>query len=335
VSGPIRVVVVEDSPTQAAHIRSVLEEGGAFDVVGVAADVGEAVAAVSRHRPDAVTMDLEIPGGGGQLAIERIMAAAPTPILLLSQLVDSAAAPSAIDALAAGAVDVLPKPQRWTAADAEALRRNLRAVSAVPVVARRRWIARPGIAHEEPLVALAASTGGPRALATVLAGMGPVAAPVLVVQHIHPRFVDSLGAWLGEQCGVPVQTARDGDRARAGHVYLAPGEAHLKLGPRRRLVLDPEPPRLHRPSADVLFESVARHAGPAGVAAVLTGMGRDGAAGLLAIRQAGGRTFAQDEATSVIFGMPGAARELGAAATVAALDGLGPAIARAVERITR
>lgn len=331
---PIRVVVVEDSPTQAAHIKAMLEQGGEFDVVAIAANARVAITEVAERRPDAVTMDLEMPGGGGQFAIEHIMEATPSPILLFSHLAASTTSPAAVEALGAGAVDVLAKPTHWTANDGDVLRRRVRLISAVPVVRRRRpgstQVRERRSAETGPLVALAASTGGPQALAAVLAGMGSVPAPVLVVQHIHPNFVDGLATMLSGTGHLPVEVGRHGQRLEPGHVYLAPSGAHLKLGRNRCLVVDPEPASLHRPSADVLFESVARNAGSAAVAALLTGMGRDGATGLRAIRQAGGMTVAQDEATSVVYGMPGVAQEIGAASAVLPLDRIGAAIALAV-----
>ena len=334
-SRPISVVVVEDSPTQAAHIKAMLEQGGEFAVVAIAADARAAISEVADRRPDAVTMDLELPGGGGQFAIEQIMQASPSPILLFSHLAVSTTSLAAVDALGAGAVDVLAKPAHWTADDADRLRRRVRLISAVPVVRRRLpgSAARPrgGNRASSPLVALAASTGGPPALAAVLAGMGELTAPVLIVQHIHPNFVDGLAELLAGT-GSPVSLGRHGERLEPGRIYLAGSGAHLKLGPGRRLEVDPEPQSLHRPSADVLFESVARHAGPAAVAALLTGMGRDGATGLRSIRQAGGMTVAQDKASSAVFGMPGVAQRIGAASAVLPVHRIGPAIALAVKR---
>jgi two-component system, chemotaxis family, protein-glutamate methylesterase/glutaminase len=330
----LRAIVVEDSLTQRVHLARLLEAEGDIAVVAEAKDVGEAVAKVARHRPDVVTMDLDLPGGGGQAAIERIMAESPVPILVLSGIIEGAAAVPAIRALAAGAVDAVPKPTTWTDAAARDLRRQLRTVSSVPVVSRRAGVRRrraavvPG--SPGPVVAIAASTGGPAALTAVLAGMPALSAPVLIVQHIHPSFVDGFVAWLDEAGPMPVRLARSGALAEPGVVHVAPGDVHLRLESRGRLRLDPEPPGLHRPSADELLRSVAEWAGAGAVGVVLTGMGDDGAQGLLAIREAGGRTFAQSRESCTVFGMPRAAERLGAVEEMLPPDRIGEAIAHAV-----
>jgi two-component system chemotaxis response regulator CheB len=184
-----------------------------------------------------------------------------------------------------------------------------------------------------PVVALAASTGGPGALAEVLAGLGDVAAPVLVVQHIHPDFISGLVSWMARVSALPVHMARHGEATLAGHVYIGPGEVHLRLDRHGHIALDPAPPTRHRPSADELFGSVAEHAGVNGVGAVLTGMGCDGARGLLALRGRGGRTFAQDEASCAVYGMPRAAYELGAVSDVVSLGDIAARIVLAVREM--
>ena len=301
-------------------------------MVGVARTVDEALAAVGREAPDVVTMDLEIPGGGGVEAIRRIMRDTPTPVVVLSRLIADAGAPEAIEGLAAGAIDALPKPDTWTPEEVARLQRSVRLAGGVVVVRRRGPRAprpRPGSGVHATAVGLAASTGGPAALATVFETLGRVAAPVLVVQHIEPRFVESLAQWLARVSPMPVSVARDGERAEPGHVYVGPGGRHLCLDGNDRIVLPEQPATLHRPSADVLFESLARSAGRRTVAALLTGMGKDGAQGLLRIREAGGTTIVQDEASSVVFGMPQAAVRLGAAQRVLPLDAIGEAVRRA------
>jgi two-component system chemotaxis response regulator CheB len=177
---------------------------------------------------------------------------------------------------------------------------------------------------------LAASTGGPPALAEVLAGLRDLTAPVLIVQHIHPDFVTGLVSWMTRVSALPVHVARHGQPLVAGQVYIGPGDVHLRLDARGRIALDPAPPAVHRPSADELFRSVAEHAGPAGVGVIMTGMGNDGAAGLLALRGRGGRTFAQDEASCAVFGMPQAAYRLGAVSDMVALCDIAGNVVRAV-----
>jgi two-component system chemotaxis response regulator CheB len=243
-----------------------------------------------------------------------------------------------IRALQAGAVEAMPKPERWTEEHGPELRRQVRRVSGVPVIRRRRPGARQrmpaslrSVGAREAVIAIAASTGGPVALAALLREIGEVGAPILVVQHIHTSFAPGFAAWLAGASGLNVSLAAAGEHAQPCHVYVAPGDMHLRLAADRRLELSGEPPTLHRPSADVLFESVARHAGARSIGVVLTGMGEDGANGLLAIRRAGGVALAQDEATSAVYGMPRAATELGAAELVLPL----PEIASAVQAALR
>jgi two-component system, chemotaxis family, protein-glutamate methylesterase/glutaminase len=337
VTPAVRVVVVEDSPVQRAHLVDVLQEEGDIAVVGQAGDPPEALALVGRLRPDVVTMDLGLPGEGGLGAIEQIMAGAPTPILVVSALVTAGGSAAAVEALLAGAVEALPKPRRWDAEAARQLRCRVRLLASVAVVAHPRG-RRPLPAPEPgqaPPVAIAASTGGPAALAEVLAGLGGLAASVLVVQHLHPQLVDGFLGWMRRVAAMPVVVAADGDRPQPGVVYVAPTGAHLKLVDRagRRLVLDPDPVGLHRPSADELFASVAAAAGRSSVGVLLTGMGDDGAAGLLDLRRTGAATIVQDERSSVVFGMAQAALRLGAAGDVLGLAAIPAGIRAAVARL--
>jgi two-component system chemotaxis response regulator CheB len=169
-------------------------------------------------------------------------------------------------------------------------------------------------------------------LAQVLSGLAGLPAPVLVVQHLHPDFVDGLVSWMSRESGLPVKLAETGATLERGTVYIARGDTHLRLGPDRRIVLTPDPATLHRPSANELFTSVAQHAGSDGIGVVLTGMGDDGATGLLAIRRAGGITIAQDEATCAVYGMPRAATRVGAVMEVVPLDAVANALMRATRR---
>ncbi len=335
----VRAVLVEDSAVQAAALIRMLEAEGDILVVATASDARAAADAVARHRPDVVTVDLEI-SGTGQRAIEQIMADTPTPILVVSGGVDPArAAAPAMQALAAGAVEALPKPEVWEEGDARELRRQVRRVSRIPVIRRRGWARgeRPPrttgrAVATDGVIAVAASTGGPAALATLLKGIAREGVPILLVQHIHAAFADGFAEWLSTVSGVDAVIARDGGRMTAGRAHVAPGGCHLRLGPRGRLEVSAEPETLQRPSADVLFRSVARHGGRRSVGILLTGMGDDGAEGLLAMRAAGARTFAQDEATSAVFGMPRAAQRIGAAEAVLALDELAAAVREALRR---
>jgi two-component system chemotaxis response regulator CheB len=338
VTAAVRVVVVEDSLVQRAHLVSVLQADSDIEVVDEAATVGEALECVTRARPDVVTVDLNIPEGGGQLLIERIMASLPTPILVLSATVKNDQSASAIEALAAGALVALPKPTRWTAVEEGTLRRTVRNLNRVSVIRHPRGRLRQAVPEPvpaslagTPVVAIAASTGGPAALATIFSGLAVVAAPVLVVQHLHPDFIDGFVRWMTRVSAMPVVVAEDGRTVQPGHVYVAPGATHLRLASASTIELSASPESLHRPSADELFGSVATHVGAAGIGVLLTGIGDDGARGLLAMATAGGRTFAQNEASSAVFGMPRAAGELGAVQQF--LDPGG--IARAIRRLVR
>lgn len=335
-----RVVLVDADVADAAVIRREIEADGDLLVSAVARDPESAATLVERDQPGVVAIALDLPDGGGQAVVERIMAEHPTPILVLSEASDGAT--PAVRALAAGAVEAMPKPATWTPEAGAELRRQIRRVGTVPVIRRRRPAGRqqarggPGsrASPAGPVVAIAASTGGPPALAALLASLVGVQAPILVVQHIHPSFAGGFATWLGSASGRQVELAAHKARARDCVVYVAPGETHLRLGSDRRLVLTEEPAGLHRPSADVLLQSVAEVAGRQAVGVLLTGMGEDGAAGLLAIRRAGGCTLAQDEASSAVYGMPRAAVRLSAVDKTLPLGKLAGAIRGAVEERT-
>jgi two-component system, chemotaxis family, protein-glutamate methylesterase/glutaminase len=343
----IRVVVVEDSLVQRSHLVAALAADGDITVVGEATGAGEAAALVERLRPDVVTLDLQIPDGGGLAAVERIMAFAPTPILILSGTIAGRESQAAVAALVAGALDAVPKPARWTPDAERDLRDRVRLLGRTPVIRhpKGRLSPTPPVAPPSAyrsgggggaLVGIAASTGGPQALATVLGGLGLLSAAVLVVQHLHPDFLAGFVSWMDRACPLPVVEAVAGAPLRPGIVHVGPVGVHLKVdGSGRHVVLDPAPATLHRPSANELFTSIARSAGPGGVGVVLTGMGDDGASGLLALRRAGGRTIAQDEATSAVYGMPKAAVTVGAVAEVVALGDIAAAVQRAVRGVRR
>jgi len=333
----IRAVVIEDSLRQRTQLVRILQADGDIDVVGLATTAGEAAALVERIRPDVVALGLQVRDPGGRTTIEQIMARTPTAILALCPGPGGAHSLPALEALAAGALDVLARPQAWSPWDEAQLRRCLRSLhkaGIVPLPRARAAGSREGSVPPPPaatpVVALAASTGGPPALAEVLSGLEGLEAPVLVVQHIHHSFVSGLVAWMARACPLPVELARHGEPALPGRVYIAAGGLHLRLDARRRLALSPVPVTIHRPSADELLCSLADHAGAAGIGVVLTGMGDDGAKGLLALRQRGGRTLAQDEGTSAVFGMPQASQRLGAVNELLPLGDIAAAVLRAV-----
>ena len=353
-TGPARVVVVEDSLVQRAKLVAVLESDGDIEVVGEATTAVEAIALVASLRPDVVTLDLNIPDGGGQYALEQIMAHTPTPVLVLSSTVSDRTSAPAVEALVGGALLAVPKPTRWTAEFESDLRRNVRMIRSVPVIRHMRGRLRGApptpIPHSPPtsqlmahrrtspmdscVVAIAASTGGPPALATVLQGLSSLTAPVLIVQHIHADFVQGFVDWMARVSPLEVVLAQRGQPLRDHCVHIAPGGTHLCISHDWKIDLVSAPATVHRPSADQLFESVALRAREKGVGVLLTGMGEDGAGGLAAMHRAGAFTIAQDEATSAVYGMPRAAQRLGAVDQQLPLQSIAAAILRAVQSRT-
>jgi two-component system, chemotaxis family, protein-glutamate methylesterase/glutaminase len=334
-TGPtIRVVVVHRRTRLAAELVRVLQRDGDIAVVAEADDAAAAMGLVTGVGPHVVVLDLQLTGG--LLAVEQIMATVPTPILVLSSPVEDRRCPAVTEALVAGALEALPAPAAWTAALENELRHTVRQISKVTAIRHPRGRVRIPRAEpapaggRHPVVGLAASTGGPSALAIVLAGLRGLPAPVLVVQHLHPDFTGGLVDWMARVSALPVELAVAGRVAEPGRAYLAPGGLHLRIGPGGRLELVELPVSVHRPSADELFHSIAESCGAAGTGVLLTGMGEDGARGLLDIHRAGGCTLAQDQATSAVFGMPQAAFRMGAVTDLLPLEKIAAAVHRAV-----
>jgi len=344
----IRVLVVEDSATVRKRLIDILAADPDIDIVGEAEDGKRGIELCLQTRPDVITMDMMLPLMSGLAATEYIMAHCPTPILVVSASINRGELFKIYEALAAGAVDVLEKPTGLE----EAGTWERRCVAMVKLVARIRVITHPrarltGFAACKPgsaappivprrqasrfdLVAIGASTGGPGAILEILRSL-PVDfhLPILLVLHINEPFGTAFADWLDAQTPRAVAYATDGApvAAAAGQVVVAPADRHMIVREGYfRLTRDPER-HYCRPSVDVLFESVATEYGASAAACLLTGMGRDGALGLLKIRQAGGLTIAQDEATSVVYGMPREAAILGAATHVLPLGDIGARIA--------
>lgn len=333
---PIRVLVVDDSPSVRAVLRRFFSWTDDVEVVGEAGDGSEAVRRTLELAPDVILMDLLMPGMDGYQATEEIMRRQPTPILVLSAKANRDQVHTAFEATRRGAVDVLPKPEDTAAwrQMADSLPQMLREIvgsrkrgSASSTARRRprRASPPPPAPSEVPLdeprrdlrwLVIGASTGGPAAVCDLLAALPP-RPPVtaLVVQHISSGFELGLVDWLASELPFDVRVARDGESPPPGVVRLAPPGAHLHLTAEGRLELDRRTPpwRSHRPSVDELFFSCARACPGQVAAALLTGMGTDGVQGLAQLAHDGALTYVQDEATAVVYGMPRAALERGAA----------------------
>lgn len=315
----VTALVIDEARTGLALSR-LLEADG--DIAAITAGPGTAPAtAVGRHRPDVLVL-VAASETGALHSIREVMSRQPVPILVLTRT-----PVSRTKALSAGAVDVMSAAHDGAEQEA-ALRRRVKSLSRLTVARQPESQPRPAGMSSWPIVGIAASTGGPQAVAVVLSGLKGFLGSVLVVQHIHPEFVKGFQAWMGRESPLPVADATDGELLRRGRVYIAPANFHLRVGPARHVELDPEPHTLHRPSADVLFNSIAARAERWGVGVLLTGMGDDGVDGLLAIRRAGGHTIVQDEESSVVYGMPKAAAQAGAAERVLPLTRIAAAILR-------
>jgi two-component system chemotaxis response regulator CheB len=325
-------------------LSQILSSDPDIEIVGQCRDGLEAVAAVAELKPDLVTMDIHMPRLDGVAAIEQIMAYDPVPILVVSSSVHGEGVGRAFDALSAGALEVMKKPEPAEWADLGRIgRRMIRTVkilARVQVVrhprARRRPVGPGRDAAGAPrrkvrIVAIGSSTGGPSALVSVLGAFSkdfPV--PVVVAQHIAEGFIPGLVEWLGNNCPASVKAADDGEALVAGSVYFAPTGRNLVVDGMTARFVDKAPRQLYVPSADDLLASVAEQHGRGAVGVLLTGMGADGSKGLHAMRVAGATTIAQDEATSVVWGMPRAAVEAGAACEVLPLGAIGPRVAAIV-----
>jgi two-component system, chemotaxis family, protein-glutamate methylesterase/glutaminase len=340
-----RVLVVDDSGLIRSLLHEYISDSGRYVVVGEATTGYEAIRLTHALDPDIITLDLQMPDLGGLDALGYIMSEIPRPVVIISSHTDALADP-ALQAMLLGAVEFVPKPSSDAAADVRQFRDQLAQALQAAAVARllklpeRRLLAQRRLAPRRAVaarcaVALAASTGGPRALAELVPDLpAELPAAVLIVQHMPPMFTAALAKRLEATGSLPAREAVDGELLREGRVYVAPGGRHLDLqhtaeGVRVRLT--DEPPLWGvRPAADVLFTAMARTFGPASVGVVLTGMGRDGAGGMRAVRDVGGATLVQDEATAVIPSMPRAAAEYAQAALP--LHELAAAVAAAAVR---
>lgn len=344
----IRVLIIEDSPTMRMLLKTILESDPELQVIGMAANGEDGVRQALALKPDIITMDIHLPGMDGFEATRRIMEQRPTPIVIVSSSVDHSEVLVTFNAIQAGALDVLEKPTSTAHPNFVALRERLvttvKLMSEVKVIRRyRSQAAQRSVGAGRPtgrpyaLLAIGASTGGPAALNTLfkeLPAQFPL--PVVVVQHMTIGFTAGLAAWLQLESRLPVRIAGEGEPLQPGVIYLAPDDTHIQLVNRGVIGLSKAPPVSHvRPSATVLFESVARVYSAEAIGVLLTGMGDDGARGLKAMRDCGAATIAQDEATSAVYGMPKAAVELAAADQVLPLPQIAAAVLTLVGRAGR
>lgn len=344
--GMIRVLVVDDSALVRKILTEQLSQEPDIEVVGTAVDPYVARQKILELKPDVLTLDVEMPRMDGLTFLERLMRHYPLPVVVVSSVTPKNSE-AAMRALSLGAVEVIAKPgSAFSIPDVS--RQLVRAVRAAAIARVSRPLHEPERAQARPrpagnhlaqlrgthaLVAIGSSTGGTRALEEILTVL-PLDAPgIVIVQHMPEGFTASFAARMNSLCAIEVREARDGDRVGTGVALIAPGNRHMLLersGAQLRVRLRDGPPVHHqRPAVDVLFHSVARIAGRNAVGIILTGMGSDGAAGLLTMRQAGAHTIAQDEKTSVVFGMPKEAIRLGAATEILPLDRIADALIKA------
>jgi two-component system chemotaxis response regulator CheB len=325
----IRVMIVEDSPVVSALLEYSIGRDPRLEVCAVAESAEGALGMLERISPDVIAMDIRLPGIDGLEATRRIMSQKPVPIVVVAAAMELGKWNTIpMEALRAGALAVLEKPGGTSSAEyaglAERLCTQLAIMSEVKLVRRngnrQRHVTRghiprsgsggPGIFQ---MLGIVCSTGGPCALTQLLAGLGPAfPLPILLVQHMTASFLKGFASWLGGVCPFSVTVVEDGCFPVPGALHMAPADRHLRLDAGRLRLDAGDPISFQRPSGTVLFQSMARDLGADALGVLLTGMGNDGASGLLDIRRAGGYTIAEDESTAVVYGMPAAAVEMGA-----------------------
>jgi two-component system chemotaxis response regulator CheB len=336
----IKVLIVDDSALVRRMLTEMLSSDASITVLGAAHDAYDAREKIKALNPDVLTLDVEMPRMDGVTFLRNLMRLRPMPVIMVSSLTDKGAEVT-LDALSIGAVDYLPKPKIDLAATLADYKEELIAKVKAAASARLRTTttstasasADAILAKRDPLrqlrtteriIAIGASTGGTEAIKEVLIRLPPDTPGIVITQHIPKLFSGAFARRMDACCQVSVCEAEDGQQILRGHAYVAPGDMHLLLvrdGARYVCRLDDGPPvNRHKPSVDVLFRSVAQQAGRNAIGVILTGMGKDGALGLKEMRDAGARTVAQDEATSIVWGMPGEAVAVGGAADVLPLS---------------
>ncbi|WP_257169956.1 chemotaxis response regulator protein-glutamate methylesterase [Bradyrhizobium sp. SRS-191] len=342
----IRVLVVDDSAFVRQVLTEILSSDPAIDVVGAAPNPIVARDMIKTLHPDVLTLDIEMPRMDGLAFLDKIMTLRPMPVLMISSLTQKGA-DTAVRALEMGAFDCVAKPVIGLVEGLPAMRNEIvskvKAAATAKIRARSgeqvKPIQRPGVSYNssEKIIAIGASTGGVEALQELLMAFPSDAPAAVVTQHMPAMFTASFAGRLNQLCAVTVKQAVSGERVLPGHVYIAPGGFHMELarnGANYVCRVHDEPAVSgHRPSVDVLFRSVSHAAGPNAIGVILTGMGRDGAVGLLEMRSAGAPTIGQDEASCVVYGMPKAARECGAVETELPLNKIADHVLRRCESL--
>jgi two-component system, chemotaxis family, protein-glutamate methylesterase/glutaminase len=341
----IRVMIVEDSLVVREFLQHLIGRDPRLEVVAAVESGEKALKILHKASPDVISMDIRLPGMNGFETTQRIMSERPTPIVVVSASIESEDLKISMNALRAGALSVVEKPVGETHKDYDVLSHRLCAqlalMSQVKVVrqriARARTFMPPASRPARPprpsapdqrtlvIVGIGTSTGGPNALQKLFSTLSPgFPLPILLVQHISPSFTDGFVSWLGSISPLPVSLAINGESPQPGHVYVPPAERHLRVKGGTLRLDDGPPVSGQRPSATVLFESLALEYGTRVLGVLLTGMGDDGAAGLKQLRDAGAYTIAEDETTAVVYGMPAVAVSLGAVCESLPLDAIGP-----------
>jgi two-component system chemotaxis response regulator CheB len=330
----VRVLVVDDSATMRGLITARLRADPMIEVVGQASDPHEARRAIKQLNPDVITLDIEMPNMDGIEFLDKIMRLRPTPVIMISTLTQKGADVS-LHALEIGAFDCIAKPGSGNSDDFDLLTEKVKAAAN----SRRRFRRQETVvteravafAPDDRIIAIGASTGGVEALITILSHFPPNCPPTVISQHMPATFTRSFASRLNNLCAASVSEAKDGAPITAGQVYLAPGDFHLEItgtSAFRCRLSDAPKVNGHRPSVDVMFKSVLRTVGSRSIGVILTGMGRDGAEGLLELRNAGAETLGQDEQSCVVYGMPRVAHEIGAVARQLSLEQIGERLIR-------